>query len=88
MLYGSGMSSKALPTEPLPLNIAARCLSVPARWLRDEIEAGRLPALVAGRSVLVHVPTVASLLAERARTEWQSKSENHVEAREVVAVPP
>jgi len=51
----------------LPLNLAARCLRVPARWLRDEIDAGRIPALIAGRKALVHVPTVAALLAERAR---------------------
>ena len=55
--------------EPLPLHIAARHLRVPARWLCGEIEAGRLPALRAGRAVLVHVPTVAALLAERAKAE-------------------
>lgn len=63
----SGMDDKNHPTDPLPLNLAARCLRVPARWLREEIEAGRVPALIAGRSVLVHVPTVAALLAERAQ---------------------
>lgn len=57
------------PIEPLPLHIAARCLRVPARWLRDEIEAGRLPALRAGRAILIHVPTVSVVLAERAKTE-------------------
>ena len=60
-------ADKPLPSDPLPLNRAARCLFVPARWLRDEIEAGRIPALIAGRSVLVHVPTVAALLLERAK---------------------
>jgi len=55
------------PSEPLPLNLAARCLRIPARWLREEIDAGRVPALIAGRSVLVHVPTVAVLLADRAK---------------------
>ncbi len=63
----SGMDDKKHPSDPLPLNLAARCLRVPARWLREEIEAGRVPALIAGRSVLVHVPTVAALLAERAQ---------------------
>lgn len=57
------------PHEPLPLNIAARHLRVPARWLRDEIEAGRLPALRAGRAILLHVPTVVAALAERAKAE-------------------
>jgi hypothetical protein len=64
---GSRVVTKEIPSEPLPLKMAARCLRVPARWLRDEITAGRLPALVAGRSVLVHVPTVAPILAERAK---------------------
>ena len=58
-----------LTHEPVPLNIAARCLRVPARWLRDEIEAGRVPALIADRAILIHVPTVARLLADRAARE-------------------
>ncbi len=56
----------------MPLNIAARCLRVSARWLRHEIWAGRLPALVAENKVLVHVPTVARLLAKRARLDTQT----------------
>ncbi|HED53177.1 MAG TPA: hypothetical protein ENJ00_03130 [Phycisphaerales bacterium] len=63
------MKQKMYPTDPVPLNIAARCLRIPARWLRDEIQAGRLPALQAGRVVLVHVPTLAEALAERAKIE-------------------
>ena len=61
------MERNPYPTEPVPLNVAARCLRVPAHWLRDEIEAGRLPALRAGRAILIHVPTVAALLGERAK---------------------
>ena len=67
-----GMNSKKHPTNPLPLNLAARCLRVPAQWLRDEINAGNLPALVAGKSVLVHVPTVAAILTERAKGKGAS----------------
>lgn len=68
MLDNSGMGNiPNYPAEPLPLNRAARCLHVPAHWLRDEIEAGRLPGLRAGRVILVHVPTVVTLLADRAR---------------------
>ncbi|MCB9846701.1 MAG: hypothetical protein H6811_12045 [Phycisphaeraceae bacterium] len=63
------MNESRHPTEPLPLHVAARYLRVPARWLREEIEAGRLPALRAGRSILVHVPTVSAALAERAKAE-------------------
>jgi len=58
------------PTQdPLPLSRAARCLHVPAKWMRNEVDAGRLPALRAGRAILIHVPTVAKLLADRARQE-------------------
>lgn len=65
------MKPHPLPNRPVPLNVAARCLRVPARWLRDEISAERLPALVAGNAVLVHVPTIARLLAKRARAGAQ-----------------
>lgn len=67
------MDNTQHPTEPLPLNKAARYLFVPARWLRDEVEAGRLPGLQAGHAILVHVPTVAQLLAERAKTATPEK---------------
>jgi len=67
MLDHSSMENKPQLSEPLPLNQAARCLRVPAHWLRDEVEAGRIPGLKAGRVILVHVPTVAQLLAERAK---------------------
>lgn len=56
------------PADPTPLNCAARFLSVPASWLREEIQEGRIPALIAGRAILVHVPTVAALLADRAKS--------------------
>ncbi len=69
MLDSLSMNTKQHPSDPLPLNTAARCLRVPARWLREEIEAGRIPALVAGSAILVHVPTVSTLLAERAKGE-------------------
>lgn len=69
MVNGSRMYGSTQPNEPLPLHIAARHLRVPARWLRDEIESGRLPALRAGRTILIHVPTVAAALAERAKAE-------------------
>ena len=63
------MTTRVYSSEPIPLNLAARCLRVPARWLREEIEAGRIPALIADRSVLVHVPTVARILTDRAKRE-------------------
>lgn len=63
------MDNQPHPIDPLPLNLAARSLRVPAYWLREEIHPGRIPALVAGRAVLVHVPTVADLLTNRAMLE-------------------
>ena len=46
-----GMTEHNYPTEAIPLSLAARCLCVEARWLRDEVEAGRVPALIAKRSI-------------------------------------
>ena len=67
MPQNEGMeTTTTFPNDPLPLNLAARCLRVPMHWLRDEVKAGRLPGLRAGRVILSHVPTVAELLAQRA----------------------
>ena len=63
----AGMENKEHPSQALPLDLAAGCLCVPVRWLRLEIEAGRIPGLLAGRTVLVHVPTGAAILTERAQ---------------------
>ena len=71
--------NKTYPEELLPLNLAARCLRVPMQWLSGEIEAGRLPALRAGRATLVHVPTLAPLLAERAKGESSSPANDSPE---------
>lgn len=60
------METATLETA-LPVSRAARCLGVPVAWLRDEIEAGRLPGLHAGKAILVHVPTVAEILTNRAK---------------------
>lgn len=72
-VYNSGMSSNTYkivyPDEPLPLNKAAHCLRVPVGWLREEVEAGNLPGLKAGRVILCHVPTLAKELTRRAKTE-------------------
>lgn len=70
MFYGRNMSPRnqlKYPPDPVPLSQAARCLRVPSRWLRSEIEVGRLPALIADTAILVDVETVAGLLAERAK---------------------
>ena len=49
-----------------PLNRAARRLGVPARWLRAEAEAGRVPYLKAGSRLLFNVSAVSDVLARRA----------------------
>ncbi len=56
-----------METKLLPLNIVARRLRVPVRWLRAEAEAGRIPSLQAGNSYLCDPQAVEAALLERAR---------------------
>ena len=63
------MESTTFNRDPVPVNQAARALRVPVRWLRGEVEGGRLPGLRAGNVILVDLPTVKAMLAERARNE-------------------
>jgi hypothetical protein len=51
----------------LPLGPMARLLGVTTGWLRAEAEAGRLPHLPAGKTILFDADLVERLLAERAR---------------------
>ena len=51
----------------VPLNIVARRLHVPVRWLIEEAEAGRIPCLRAGKSFVCDPTAVESILLERAR---------------------
>ena len=51
----------------IPLRQAARALGVPATWLRQEVDDGRLPGLRAGASILLDLATIRRLLLERAR---------------------
>jgi excisionase family DNA binding protein len=44
----------------------ARRLRVPARWIRQEAEAGRIPHLKAGSQLLFNLGAVETVLAERA----------------------
>jgi hypothetical protein len=50
-----------------PLNIVARRLRVPVRWLLEEAEAGRVPCLQAGKVFICDPEVVESALLERAR---------------------
>lgn len=51
----------------LDTSAAARRLGVPARWLRAEAQAGRVPCLRAGTRFLFYIPTVERLLHKAAR---------------------
>jgi hypothetical protein len=55
----------------VPINVAARWLRVPARWLRGEAVAGRIPHLTAGTTILCDVCAVEAALLERARRAKQ-----------------
>lgn len=59
------MNTQELP-RVVGLPLAARVFQVPARWLREEVERGRLPALQAGRSLLFNTAALERALAERA----------------------
>ena len=48
-------------------SVAASRLGVPVSWLRAEIRAHRVPALVAGHRIVVHLPTAEQVLVERCR---------------------
>lgn len=57
----------------------ARLLGVTSRWLRAEAEAGRLPHLPAGNTILFDADLVERLLAERARQTPTGEEVRHVE---------
>lgn len=54
-------------TRLIPLAAMARLARVPARWLRTEAIAGRLPHLAAGSQILFDAEIVLRILEERAR---------------------
>ena len=52
----------------LPVAHAASRLGVPAKWLRAEAAAGRVPCLRAGRRLLMNPQAVEAALLARAQT--------------------
>jgi hypothetical protein len=62
-----GIMSNTTPSQLVPLNVAARWLCVPLRWLRAEAEAGRIPCLRADNQILCDFEAVQAVLLERAR---------------------
>ena len=55
----------------VPLGVMARRLHVPPKWLRQEAEAGRIPALQAGDRFVFRPDIVARIVAERAAVPHQ-----------------
>jgi len=53
-------------SDLVSLSTAARRLGVPARWLRAEAHAGKIPHLRAGSRVLVNFDALRELLLSRA----------------------
>ena len=60
------LTSTHLP-RLLPLGPMARRLRVPARWLRAEADAGRVPCLKAENAILFDADEVERVLLQRAR---------------------
>jgi len=54
--------------ELVPAGILARQLRVPARWLKAEAAAGRIPHIRAERIFLFDTAAVEAVLLERAAT--------------------
>ncbi len=55
-----------MSADLLTLPIIARRLRVPAKWLAQEADAGRIPCLRAGRRLLFNEDVVRGQLLERA----------------------
>lgn len=55
----------------LSLSVVANRLRVPATWLAEEAEAGRVPSLNAGGRLLFDLKAVEAVLLERAREAQQ-----------------
>ena len=52
-------------TQFVRLEKLARTTNLPARWLRQEAEAGRLPHIQVGRGRMFNLDLVLKVLAER-----------------------
>jgi len=53
----------------LKLNHAARMFGVPVSWLKDQVEAGKIPAVRAGQIYLVKPEKVEAFLLQQAEGE-------------------
>lgn len=58
-----------MDTQLLPINLVARRLRLPAKWLQSEADADRIPCLRAGAKTLAIPEDVADALISRVRTQ-------------------
>jgi hypothetical protein len=63
--------------EILPLRIVARQLRIPAKWLRDEAIAGRIPHINAAGKILAIPSVVERVLSERAMVTAPGRAVAH-----------
>ncbi len=66
-----------LSTPLVPLLSGAVRTGVPFAWLKREVEAGRLPAVRAGRRFFVNTDLLTRALLERAGTTTPLEVANH-----------
>ena len=62
----TGVMRNSLNAAFVPIRRAASALGVPLAWLKREAEAGRVPAVRAGRRWFVHLDRAHAQLADRA----------------------
>jgi len=53
----------------IPLDVLALKLALPGKWLRQEVDAGRIPYLQVGRRRLFDLETVRAALVKRSAQE-------------------
>lgn len=58
-------------TRPVPLGRLAQIIGVPAKWLREEAEAGRIPHLKAGDVLLFDPEAVEQIIVQRLKEAAQ-----------------
>lgn len=56
-----------------PVSAVARRLNVPVRWLREQVELGRIPGLRAGSQLLVVPEVVERILRDRAAGKYREE---------------
>lgn len=70
------METKQNQIKVVPLGVMARMCHVPSKWLRDEVEAGRIPALKAGDRLVFRPDIVIPLVIKLAAQIPTSKGES------------